>query len=129
MNRVEEQKRGQIKASDFYPIPAEVPFADYIELVRGKKDHYDRFSSHHQCGRATLVYVNRKDGQVTFDPVTRHMNPEKLYSSLDSASRSGRVTGTLKGLYGVLRHTDSKLKRDMVAPILLRGTTKAPGTS
>ena len=127
VNRIEEQTGGQIKASDFYPIPVEVPFANFIELVRGKVDHYDKFSSHHQCGRATLVYVNKKDGQVDFDPVTRHMSPERLYSSLDSASRSGRVTGTLGGLYGVLRHTDSKLKRDMIAPILLRGNYKGTG--
>jgi hypothetical protein len=55
------------------------------------------------------------------------MNPEKLYSSLDSASRSGRVAGTLKGVYGMLRHTDSKLKKDMIAPILLRGNYKGTG--
>lgn len=127
VNGVEEQTGGQIRASDFYPIPVEVPFANYIELVRGVKDHYDKFSSHSQCGRATLVYVDKKDGQVTFDPITRHMNPERLYSSLDDASRSGRVAGTLKGLYGVLRHTDAKLKRDMIAPILLKGNYKGTG--
>jgi hypothetical protein len=124
---VEKQTGGQIRASDFYPIPVEVPLASYIELVRGRKDHYDRFSTHAQCGRATLVYVGKKDGEVTFDPITRHMNPEKLYSSLESASRSGRVAGTLKGVYGMLRHTDSKLKRDMIAPILLRGNYKGTG--
>jgi uncharacterized radical SAM superfamily Fe-S cluster-containing enzyme len=127
VNGVEKQTGGQIRASDFYPIPVEVPLASYIELVRGRRGHYDMFSTHSQCGRATLVYVGRKDGQVTFDPVTRHMNPEKLYSSLDGASRSGRVAGTLRGLYGVLRNTDARLKRDMVAPILLRGNYKGTG--
>jgi 7,8-dihydro-6-hydroxymethylpterin dimethyltransferase len=127
VNGVERQTGGQIKASDFYPIPVEVPLASYIELVRGRKDHYDRFSTHSQCGRATLVYVAKKDGVVTFDPITRHMNPEKLYSSLDRASRSGRLIGTLRGLYGVLRHTDMRLKRDMIAPILLRGNYEGTG--
>jgi len=127
VNGVERQTRGQIRAGDFYPIPVEVPLASYIELVRGKKDHFDRFSTHTQCGRATLVYVNNKDGEVTFDPVTRHMNAERLYSSLDAASRSGRISGTLRGLYGLLRHTDSKLKRDMIAPILLRGNYAGTG--
>ena len=39
VNGVERQTGGQIKASDFYPIPVEVPLAGYIELVRGKKEH------------------------------------------------------------------------------------------
>jgi 7,8-dihydro-6-hydroxymethylpterin dimethyltransferase len=124
---VERQTGGQIRASDFYPIPVEVPLATYIELVRGKADHYDRFSTHAQCGRATLVYVGRKDGEVTFDPITRHMNPEKLYASLDRASRRGRVAGSLTGVLGFLRHTDSRLKRDMVAPILLKGNYVGTG--
>lgn len=127
VNGVERQTGGQINASDFYPIPVEVPLASYIELVRGRRDHYDKFSTHEQCGRATLVYVGKKDGKVTFDPITRHMNPKKLYSSLDAANRSGRVIGTLRGLYGILRHTDTRLKRDMVAPILLRGNYKGTG--
>ncbi len=127
VNGVERQTGGQIRASDFFPIPAEVPLAGYLELVRGRSDHYDRFSTHVQCGRSTLVYVNKKDGEVTFDPVTRHMDPEKLYSSLEGASRSGRVVGTLKGAAGILRHTDMKLKRDMVAPLLLRGNYKGAG--
>jgi hypothetical protein len=124
---VEKQTGGQIRTSDFYPIPVEVPLASYIELVRGRKDHYDRFSTHAQCGRATLVYVSKKDGKVTFDPITRHMNPEKLYSSLENASGSGRVVGTLKGVFGILRYTDARLKRDMVAPILLKGNYEGTG--
>ena len=127
VNGVEKQTGGQIKATDFYPIPVEVPLARYIELVRGKGEHYDRFSSHHQCGRATLVYVDKKDGGVTFEPITRHMDPEKLYSSLDSASSRGRVAGTLKGLCGVIRYTDRKLKREMIAPIFLKGNYKGTG--
>ncbi len=127
VNGVEKQTGGQIKASDFYPIPVEVPLASYIGLVRGKREHYDRFSTHSQCGRATLVYVGKHEGKVTFDPITRHMNAEKLYQSLDVASRSGRAAGTLRGIYGVLRHTDSRLKRDMIAPILLRGNYEGTG--
>jgi hypothetical protein len=127
VNGIERQTGGQIKASDFFPIPVEAPLAGYLELVRGKKDHYDRFSTHVQCGRSTLVYVNRKDGEVTFDPVTRHMDPEKLYASLEGASRSGRAWGTLSGAAGVLKHTDMKLKRDMLAPLLLRGNYKGAG--
>ena len=127
VNGVERQTGGQIKASDFYPIPVEVPLASYIELVRGKTDHYDRFSTHSQCGRATLVYVSKKDGQVTFDPITRHMNADGLYSSLDKAGRSGRLVGTLRGLSGVLRHTDWRMKRDMIGPILMRGNYEGTG--
>jgi len=127
VNGVERQTGGQIRASDFYPIPVEVPLANYIELVRGKSERYDRFSTHPQCGRATLVYVNKKDGEVTFDPITRHMNADGLYSSLDKAGRSGRIVGTLQGLSGVLRHTDWRMKRDMIGPLLLRGNYEGTG--
>ncbi len=127
VNGVEKQTGGQIRASDFYPIPVEVPLASYIELVRGRKDHYDRFSTHSQGGRATLVYVRKEGGRVAFDPITRHMNAEKLYGSLDGASRSGRIGGTMRGLYGVMRHTDMRMKRDMIAPILMRGNYEGTG--
>ena len=127
VNGVEKQTGGQIRANDFYPIPVEVPLAAYVELVRGKHEHYDRFSTHSQCGRATLVYVNKEGGKVTFDPITRHMDPEKLYESLDRASRGGRFIGTLRGLHGVLKHTDRRVKRDMLTPILLKGNYKGTG--
>ena len=127
VNGVDRQTGGQIRASDFYPIPVEVPLASYVEMVRGTKDRYDRFFTHVQCGRATLVYVNRRNGEVSFDPITRHMDPERLYSLLDSASRSGRLVGSLKGAYGIMRYTDAKLKRDMVGPILLRGNYEGTG--
>ena len=127
VNDIEKQTGGQIKANDFYPIPVEVPLASYVELVRGKTNHYDRFSTHSQCGRATLVYVDKKGGEVTFDPITRHMNADGLYSSLDRAARSGRFVGTLLGLSGVIRHTDWRMKRDMIGPILLRGNYEGTG--
>ena len=127
VNGVERQTGGQIRASDFYPIPVEVPLAGYVELVRGRVDHYDRFSTHSQCGRATLVYVSKKDGEVTFDPITRHMDADRLYSSLDKAVGSGRIVGTLRGLSGILRHTDWRMKRDMIGPILLRGNYEGTG--
>ncbi|HYB75969.1 MAG TPA: radical SAM protein, partial [Nitrososphaerales archaeon] len=72
VNGVEKQTGGQIRASDFYPIPVEVPLAAYLEHVKGKPEHYDRFSAHSQCGRATLVYVRKENGRVAFDPITRH---------------------------------------------------------
>jgi uncharacterized radical SAM superfamily Fe-S cluster-containing enzyme len=127
VNGVEKQTAGQVRASDFYPIPVEVPLAGYLELVRGRKEHYDKFSTHPQCGRATLVYVRKQGGKVSFDPITRHMNADKLYASLDGAAKSGRLVGTLKGLYGVLKYTDTRLKRDMLAPILLRGNYEGTG--
>ena len=127
VNGVERQTGGQISARDFFPIPVEAPMASFIELVRGKKDRYDRFTSHSQCGRATLVYVTRKDGRVAFDPITRHMDPEKLFRSLEGASKGGRLAGTLRGVYGMLRHTDGRLKRDLVSPILLKGNYKGTG--
>ena len=127
VNGVERQTGGQIRATDFFPIPVEAPLAGYIELVRGRRDHYDRFTTHSQCGRATLVYVRKKGGQISFDPITRHMDPEKLYRSLETAGKSGRFTGFLRGASGMLRHTDRRLKRDLVSPILLKGNYKGTG--
>jgi hypothetical protein len=120
-NGIEEQTWGQIRADDLFPIPAEVPLAKFVELVKGKSDYYDRFSTHVQCGRATMVYVKKEDDKVKFDPITRHMNAEKLYQSLNEAKKSSRIVGTLKGLAGFLRYTDLKLKKDM-APLLFKGS-------
>jgi len=127
VNGVEEQTRGQIRAGDFFPIPVEAPLASFIELVRGKGGHYDRFSTHSQCGRATLVYVSKKDGQVVFDPITRHMDPEKLLMALEKASEVGRLAGTIHGVYGMLKYTDGRLKKDLISPILLKGNYKGTG--
>lgn len=127
VNGIERQTYGQVRADDFFPIPVEVPIANYIELVRGKHDYYDRFSTHVQCGRSTLLYVRKEDGEIKFDPVTRHMDAEKFYNSLDKASKGNRIIGTLRGAAGMLRYTDWKLKKDMIAPILLKGNYEGAG--
>jgi len=129
VNQVERQTYGQIKATDFYPIPSEVPLVKFLELKKGKSDYYDRFdrfSTHAQCGRATFVYVNKKDGEIQFDPITRHMNADKLYESLEEASKSSRVVGTLKGVAAFLKYTDGKLWKDML-PSLLKGSYEGAG--
>jgi len=123
---IEEQTDGQIRAKDFYPIPVEVPFVQFLEFVKGRPDQLDRFSTHTQCGRTTLLYVEKEDGEIRFNPITRHMNPEKLYSSLTEASEGNRVVGTLKGMWALLRYTDFKLKKD-IFPVVYKGSHEGAG--
>jgi len=122
---IEKQTNGQITTEDFFPIPVEVPLAKFLETVKGKPDQYDRFSTHTQCGRATLAYVNREDGEISFDPVTRHMKPEKLYTSLNETSTHSKYVAAIKGLMA-LRHTKPKLFFDLL-PLFYKGSHKGAG--
>jgi hypothetical protein len=70
--------------------------------------------------------VNKKDGEIQFDPITRHMDADKLYESLDKASKRSRVVGTLKGIASFLQYTDGKLKKEML-PSLLKGSYEGTG--
>ena len=51
---IEEQTDGQIKTSDFYPIPVVVPVAKAIGALKETK--YSEFTVHEHCGMATFVF-------------------------------------------------------------------------
>ena len=74
---VEEQTNGQIKVSDFYPVPSVVPISNFIEAYKGK--NYVEFTAHEHCGVATYVFKG-KGGMI---PITRFVKVERLFELLD----------------------------------------------
>jgi len=79
---LEKQTDGQIPADAWYPIPAAVPIARFIEA-------YDRakrveFTTHPACGAATYVYVRRVGkNEFEFIPITHMVDVDGLLEYLD----------------------------------------------
>ncbi len=77
MKAVEEQTGGQIKASDFYPVPSTLPISRFTSAYMGKE--FVKFTCHQHCGAATYIFV--EDGR--FIPITSFVDIPKLFSLLD----------------------------------------------
>jgi len=74
---VEQQTDGQIKASDFYPVPSVVSLSHFADAYLGK--NFVEFTCHEHCGMATYVFA--ENGK--FVPITRFVDVEKLFELLD----------------------------------------------
>jgi len=77
MKAVERQTDGQIKTSDFYPVPFTLPISRFTSVYAGGE--FVKFTCHEHCGAATYVFV--EDGNII--PVTRFVDVEKLFGLLD----------------------------------------------
>ena len=77
MKAVEEQTGGQIKASDFYPVPSTLPISRFTSAYTGRE--FVKFTCHQHCGAATYVFV--EDGR--FIPITSFVDIPKLFGLLD----------------------------------------------
>ncbi len=77
LKAVEQQTDGQIKVSDFFPIPCMLPIARFTDAYTGKK--FVKFTCHEHCGAATYVFV--EDGR--FIPITRFVDIPRLFALLD----------------------------------------------
>lgn len=87
MKAVEEQTGGQIKASDFYPVPSAVPISRFVSAYIGKE--FVNFTCHEHCGAATYVFV--EDGFLI--PITRFVDIPKLFALLDKYAEQLRKRG------------------------------------
>jgi len=64
MRLTEEQTKGAIKVSDFFPVPTVVPISKAVGAMQDKR--YVEFTAHPHCGMATYLFV--EDGKIT--PIT-----------------------------------------------------------
>ncbi len=100
IQKIEEQTDGQITKDDFYPVPASMPFSNFVEAFT-KKPQY-KLSTHFACGMGT--YVFKEDGKLL--PITRFVNIDGLLEYLDEkagdikSGKSKHVAG-LKLLYKI----------------------------
>jgi uncharacterized radical SAM superfamily Fe-S cluster-containing enzyme len=124
MRLVEEQTSGDIKASDFYPVPIVVPVSKAVGELKGKR--YVEFTTHPHCGMATFVFI--ENGKMT--PITRYGNIEKFVGSL-----KGVYADALKGdkskakirLAGSARHIKFSFLRKYLFKVLTTGDYNSLG--
>ena len=124
MRLVEEQTNGDIKASDFYPVPIVVPVSKAVGELKGKR--YVEFTTHPHCGMATFVFI--ENGNMT--PITRYGNIEKFVGSL-----KGVYADALKGdkskakirLAGSARHIKFSFLRKYLFKVLTTGDYNSLG--
>jgi uncharacterized radical SAM superfamily Fe-S cluster-containing enzyme len=124
MRLTEEQTNGQIKASDFYPVPTVVPVSRAVGAL--KKKRYVEFTAHPHCGVATYAFI--KDGKIA--TITEFGNVDKFIKSIEKAykeSEKGHDTRAKMRLMNSLRHIKLEMLRKNILPLLKSGSYKALG--
>jgi uncharacterized radical SAM superfamily Fe-S cluster-containing enzyme len=124
MRLVEEQTKGEIKVSDFYPVPVVVPISKAVGALKDKR--YVEFTAHPHCGMATFVFV--ENGKLK--PVTRYGNIEKFRNSLEKvyldAAKGSKSKAKLR-LVGSARHIKFSFLRKYVLRVLMEGDYQSLG--
>jgi uncharacterized radical SAM superfamily Fe-S cluster-containing enzyme len=124
MEDVEKQTDGQIKVSDFYPVPTVVPVARAVGAM--KKKHYSEFTAHPHCGMATYVFV--EDGKIV--PITHYGDVDKFIKSMEKAyeeSEKGHDTMLKVQLMGSMRYIKFDMLKKYILPLLRTGSYSALG--
>ncbi len=125
MKAVEEQTNGEIKASDFYPVPSIVPISRAVGALKNKR--YVEFTAHPHCGMATYVFV--EDGKII--PITHCGNVEKFLETMDKVyeeAKEGHLRrAKLRLMGGALRHIKFGWLRKYLLPILRTGSYDSLG--
>ncbi len=124
MRLCEEQTKGKVKVSDFYPVPTVVPISQAIGAIKHKR--YVEFTAHPHCGMATYLFV--EDSEIT--PITRYGNVDKFAKTMEKAyeeSQKGHETRAKMRLLGALRHVKFGMLRKYIIPVLKTGSYEALG--
>ena len=124
MRLVEEQTKGDIKVSDFYPVPVVVPVSKAVGALKDK--NYVEFTTHPHCGMATFLLV--ENGKLV--PITRYGNIEKFRNSLqkvyEDALRGSKSKAKIR-LAGAARHVKFSFLRKYVLRVLMEGDYQSLG--
>lgn len=124
MRMVEEQTGGQVKRSDFYPVPTVVPFARAVGALKGQR--YPEFTMHEHCGMATFVFV--EDDKLI--PITRYANVDgfvNVMSEVAELAEAGKkVRAGMKMMEG-LRHLKLQVLGPLVTGVVKEGSYEALG--
>jgi hypothetical protein len=124
MRLVEEQTNGEIKQSDFYPVPTVVPFARAVGALKGSR--YPEFTMHEHCGMATFVYV--EDDKMT--PITRYVNVDAFMKAMNQvallASTGHRFQAKVR-MIQALGHVKLKVLKPIINGVVKEGSYQALG--
>ena len=121
---VEEQTNGEIKVSDFYPVPTVVPVSKAIGSLKNKR--YVEFTAHPHCGLATYLFI---DGEK-ITPITRYANIDKFIKSMKNIyelSEKGSKNKAKLHLLTAARHVKFGFLRKYLLRVLKEGDYKALG--
>jgi uncharacterized radical SAM superfamily Fe-S cluster-containing enzyme len=117
---IEAQTEGQVRKSDFYPVPVVVPVSRAVGALRGRK--YVEFTVHEHCGMATFVFV--EDGKLV--PITHYVDIEKFMRSMnevyDMALKGSKKRAQLKMFSSSLRYANLRLLRQLLSGVLKEGS-------
>ncbi|MGD6805783.1 MAG: tetraether lipid synthase Tes [Candidatus Bathyarchaeia archaeon] len=124
MRLVEEQTGGNVKSSDFYPVPTVAPISKAVGSIKDK--HYIEFTGHPHCGMATYLFV--EDGKAT--PITRIANVDKFTDAMkkvyEEANKGNKSRAKLR-LVGAARHVKFSFLRKYVFRVLSEGSYESLG--
>ncbi|MFW9932558.1 MAG: tetraether lipid synthase Tes [Candidatus Thorarchaeota archaeon] len=121
---IEEQTRGGIKASDWYPVSSMMGVGRALGLLRGVEIF--ELHAHFACGMATFLFIE-EDG--SYVPITKVVDLEKLLQTLEDIcnlyaeeKRMAGLRARLK-LFGFLRHVKQKAKmKPLISSFLKSGS-------
>jgi uncharacterized radical SAM superfamily Fe-S cluster-containing enzyme len=124
MRLVQEQTNGEIKMSDFYPVPTVAPVSKVVGALKGKR--YVEFTAHPHCGMATYLFIEK--GKIT--PITRYGNVDKFVLSMkgvyNDASKGNKKRAKMR-LTAAARHVKLGFLRKYVWEVLRKGTYDSLG--
>jgi uncharacterized radical SAM superfamily Fe-S cluster-containing enzyme len=124
MRLVEEQTDGQVRRSDFYPVPAVVPFAKAVGALKGKR--FPEFTMHEHCGMATFVFV--EDGELV--PITRYANVDAFMNAMSEVAalaQAGKKVRANMKMIESLKHLMLKVLGPLVTGVVKEGSYDALG--
>ena len=122
---IEEQTDGQIKTSDFYPIPVVVPVSRAVGALKGT--NYVEFTVHEHCGMATFLII--ENGK--FVPITHYIDVDKFMESMnkvyETALKGSKRKAQLQLLSASLRYTKLSILKPLIKNVLKEGSYDALG--
>jgi len=124
MRLVEEQTDGQVRRSDFYPVPAVVPFAKAVGALKGKR--FPEFTMHEHCGMATFVFV--EDGELV--PITRYADVDAFMNAMSEVAalaQAGKKVRANMKMIESLKHLRLKVLGPLVTGVMKEGSYEALG--
>ncbi|QLH75432.1 MAG: radical SAM protein [Methanomassiliicoccales archaeon] len=106
VSELEMQTKGQIKRSDWYPVPSVVPVSTLASALLGESKV--TFTAHPHCGLATYLFVSEK-GEIV--PLTHFVDAEGLFRDLYDISVKAekakvKFPSKLKAYNALKKHID-----------------------
>ena len=130
IHKIEEQTKGKIPVTAWYPVPAMMPVGRALGLIKGTPQL--ELSAHFACGMSTFLYI---DDKGNYEPITNLMDVDKfleLLSEISNLYADGKTAASKRAkakLIAGLRHVKRKgIVKDLVGAFLNRGDYESLAT-